>query len=333
MENIVRLSVVLENTESKQVEVEALMTDLEEVVAKNGKPFVKAVLCDKKIKVPFKHWDITLLEFRAKYKLPEKGCFVVQVAGLLDYYEEKPQIICKGGIKTVTREGAIDEYLEGPPFEPTMMLNVVRNAIATISNTNIRNICEHFMAVVNDKILYQPYSCEVHTEKAGWLHHIYNCLAFKSSGLGEPKEKEKNTGAYVSLLDGEVIIAAIICYNMAPFFCLKVDPDTGTIVNKNIPQLVLFGGLNGVKNITNVDAIIERYMDENVCRRLYNLKHCIAALNGEVQAATPEACYVKGLIGLELETYKCATVCKTIGIDEKIRYTMKGENRDAVRLH
>jgi hypothetical protein len=318
----------LDLTSPRSVEVEGLLTDLEELTAKNGNSFVRGMLKDGTISATFKHWDMTLADMYKKYGLSEKKSQVVQIKGQLDIYEGQPQVIVKGGLVSVTRQGAVDNYVETPPYPISTMLNAVKAAISMVKNEAI----SHILSVVmrDEKMAYIPYSCEVHTEKAGWLHHTYNCLGFKLTGIGEPKKAvvgEDGATSYIPLLDSDVIIGALFMHHLTPFTDLSVDPDTGAIEGKEVS--VLLDG--AAENIHLADSYLYPFIVEGD-DAVRNLQHCIAAINGATEAKTPEAYYCVNLVNLELETYKAAMVKQGLTPGTAARFTLHSDNHTVVRM-
>lgn len=320
---------------ARAVEVEGLLTSLEEAMAKNGVPFVKGILKDNNIEVSFKHWDISLDKFFETYGLSKnKKSFVVQVKGNLDLYENSPQVIVKGGLVPVTREGAVEEYVEAAPYDTVYMHSAISKLAYTTSG-HIKDILSNFLAIgeVIDKMDYMPLSSEVHSEKAGWLHHTYNMMALKSTGLGEPKEKVGEN--YISLLDKDVIIAALLLYDLTPFYFYNVDNETGVIDEKDV--LIINEGINNVAiadkyivpSLKSLSSMQESDIDN--AKKIENVRHCIAAMNGLVDALSPEASYCTNLRRLELETFKAAHIRKRLTQD-KASYTLFGEKHKCFNI-
>lgn len=333
--NVVRISMLMGATEKQSVVCEALLTDLEEGVTTQGKPFVKGMLIDGRNRMIFKHWDIDLDTMRKKYNLPDRRSFVVQVSGILDIYEDVPQVIAKGGMAPVTREGAVDDYADTAPYPVDGMLEIVQTIVGRMESPDLKMICEKFLEMVSDKIMYQPFSCEVHEEKAGWLHHTYNLLALSASENGLPKLgflNENGTTTYISLIDREVCIAAFVCYSISSFDMILADPDTGAVEDKDIPEIAMNGGLHGYHNVSKVHDIIESFDPNDIYHnRVCNLEHIVAVLNGITDAVTPEAYYAVNLCNLEKQTYKAAKISQTIGFRETTKVALDGAKHTVIR--
>jgi len=341
---VVRLNSVLGNKdEKKAVIVEGVLTDLNSSVAKNGKPYVEGYLIDGSVRALVKNWDIEEQTFYDSYRIPRDTAVVVQISGNLEYYNNEPQIIVKGGIKVVEREGAIDNYIETVPYPVDNMIALIHKEVDKIQDGIMKAICQEFFENENvkEKIRYCPYSLEVHKEKGGWLHHIYNCIAFSATGFGEPKVRtvdNTNNVKYVSLLNKDVIVTAILLYSLSSFYIYDVDPNTGFIRSNTKAYELLFGGLLGVRNVTNTFTIIERHYDnenysENEMHKISNLKHCISVLNEQVEPATPEAFYLKHLINLELLTFESAHACKDIETLDISRFSVNGYCHKVTRMY
>lgn len=58
----IRISRLSGQEAKKNVQVEALVSSMEEAMTSNGKPYVKGVLSDRRDKVSFKVWDTTLAD-------------------------------------------------------------------------------------------------------------------------------------------------------------------------------------------------------------------------------------------------------------------------------
>ena len=85
----IRISRLSGQEAKKNVQVEALVSSMEEAMTSNGKPYVKGVLSDRRDKVSFKVWDTTLADLTKKYGLPAGKAFVGCLSGNIDVYEGK----------------------------------------------------------------------------------------------------------------------------------------------------------------------------------------------------------------------------------------------------
>ena len=334
----IRISRLSGQEAKKNVQVEALVSSMEEAMTSNGKPYVKGVLSDRRDKVSFKVWDTTLADLTKKYGLPAGKAFVGCLSGNIDVYEGKPQLVCKGGITLVEREGAVDNYIDVPPYSYQDMVGTIDYIVNHIESEELKTVCKKVLSseVVQSKRGYQPFSCEVHEEKMGWLHHTYNLLGLVADDNGLPKVAlagEQGT-SYYPLLDKEVVMAAFVCYHLSSFTMLKADEVTGAVEEKDVKRLSLNGGLSGINNVNYIHDKISDLSERSqngAAERLENLLHVIAVLNGVTEAATPEAIYARGICNLEKSVYKAATVSQTIGYGERTNISFEGEKYSIVR--
>lgn len=140
----IRISRLSGQEAKKNVQVEALVSSMEEAMTSNGKPYVKGVLSDRRDKVSFKVWDTTLADLTKKYGLPAGKAFVGCLSGNIDVYEGKPQLVCKGGITLVEREGAVDNYIDVPPYSYQDMVGTIDYIVNHIESEELKTVCKRY---------------------------------------------------------------------------------------------------------------------------------------------------------------------------------------------
>lgn len=334
---VYNLKTLLEGKEQKKgVCVEALVTDLESAVAKNGCPYVQGVLADNKLKVGFKCWDTELSDWLSNNSLPE-GPFVARILGNFELYEDIPQFIQKGAI-SVMPEAYIDRYVNVAPIAYEAMDNAIKGAIEQkIVCEPLKEIAGVYYNMFRKKAAFAPYSCEVHSEKMGWLYHVYNCIGKALNPVGDPKIFVDGNG--VDMVDREVCICAFLIYYILPFQHFDIDEKTGVIVGKDEVECTLFSksfnvemASNSVSAYTNTKEG-EQPISEVEFRKLQNLLHVVEVLNNTTSPKTLEAVYCLGIKDLELALSKYSSVLSNMEVNKSIAFSFAGEKRNVVRLH
>lgn len=305
------------------IATEGLISDMKDMITKNGKSYVIGTLSCRDVSIPIKKWDETL----AGISLPSSK--VVQVFGSIQIYEGKPQLIVTGFAES---KSCPEAFINNALYDPRDMWSAVMNDLHAESQKGDQaKIKDTVMAYVdflwevyhlssrryqglstgNSPLMFFPYGEYYHKEKSGLLFHIYNVIG-NLSPIGLPKMRNAN-GELECAVDLFIVKAAIATYRLFILDYYTVDPETGSILEIDTKRKILEGH-------THIFDLL-RFAEEQMKLTSYNAyilnyKHCVLALNKLVEPATPEAILACNKVRSELELYKASSCSNALKMSD-----------------
>lgn len=307
------------------IATEGLISDMKDMITKNGKSYVIGTLSCRDVSIPIKKWDETL----AGISLPSSK--VVQVFGSIQIYEGKPQLIVTGFAESKSNPEA---FINNALYDPHDMWSAVMNDLHAEAQKGTPEQAMRKDAVMayvdfiweayhlasgryqgcgrgNTPLMYFPYGEYYHEEKSGLLFHIYNVIG-NISPIGLPKMKNEN-GEIVCAVDLFIVKAAVAIYRLFIFDYYTVDTETGSILEIDSKRKIL----EGHTHIFDLLRFAEGQMNlKEYNAEILNFKHCVLALNKLVEPATPEAILACNKVRSELELYKASSSSKNIKMSD-----------------
>lgn len=319
----VSLEEILKKGEAvKGVTITGLLAELEDNLTKNSKPYVKGKLINKENSIPIKVWDTNLKIFCEKNGISENEVKVVHATGDTDIYEGQMQFTLRpnaNGQSAIVDDTINPESLAPQSiFSPESMLSAITGSLDNfIQNEPLNRAVKIFLEKFQKEIMYYPYGQEDHTEKGGWLSHVYNCISRYVGYKGEPKDIDGS-----SVIERSVIIAALICHSSRAFTTLQVDSLTGAVMKVNEWDNALMGewGNFFTMNIFLLQAVSET--GGKITPEVKNFLNCCLAANGLIAPSTLEAVITSNIVNSELNEHRIFNSLKTIKNGEKKKVTL-----------
>lgn len=285
---------------------EGILDSYEQATTKNGKPYIKGIIRDKSETITFKVWDYTLDSFMKKNDLIRGNTYVVQINGDFSYYEGEPQMVARpfnnGLILAKLINITYDEYIDKSYYPAKVMLASIRSFVERMHSPDLKEICKTVLNNYGEKLMYYPYSENIHSEKGGLLAHIYNCISRVVNCSGEPKYKDEE-GKDCSVINKEIVITTILVYNLTPLHSYNVEQKTATILAKNEYRNALLGERTG--NIIYGQQVIYASCPKHpfTSGEVLNVMHGVIALNSDVPCATLEAQTAYNIVNSEISEH------------------------------
>lgn len=341
---VLRISKALEGgAESPKagIVIEALLDEIEQVTAKNGSPYIRGMLYDRADVLPIKAWDCTKEAFLKNNGLKDEAC-VVQVLCDIDYYDGKAQGIIKPFsdrkyIHIIQKSPEV--YVKKSMYNPEDMLQNILNLIDNqVENPILKEFCKKTLSY--EGILYYPYSKHIHTEKAGYLAHIYNCVSKIVNMSGDPKTPVKDDEGNIKLIheaDMQVVLATILSHRILVFFRYAVDKATGKILWTSEVTKALYGEYQSYTIVCDILSSLIKEPDSglfcNLFPEAHNLLHSVMAVTGMVEPVTAEAVMARDIICSELNQHSVSEIQKTIAPGEVAKISLgNGKSKTVVSL-
>ena len=214
------------------VSVCGLITEVESRVNKNNDTYTRGVIQAKNEKVVFTQFGMTAEKFISAYKLDKLPMLVRLYCDEIKVYNNYPMI---QQIKDIRRlKSSIDDYIYVSEYPVDFMYKSITSYIKGMKIPELKAVCEAVMDRYKEKMAYYPLSATVHTEKGGYLQHIYNCVSEVVTSRSGPKVKGTlKDNNPVKIINTEILVTSFLSYLIGSFHKYDIDIKTGAIIKDN----------------------------------------------------------------------------------------------------
>ena len=170
----------------------------------NGTPakdYFDITLCDASSEINAKFWDPSPDDKELIFSLD-----IVKVQGVVQLYQEKPQLKVTRMRKATSEDGyVLTDFIRSAPVQAVDLLHTIKTTAASIQDTSIRAIVEFCIAKVGDKLMHYPAGKSMHHAfYAGLAYHICRMI-----DLGESICRQR------PFLNPDYLKAGIILHDIA----------------------------------------------------------------------------------------------------------------------
>ncbi|WGU97207.1 HD domain-containing protein [Paenibacillus dendritiformis] len=147
-----------------------------EVKQTNGNPpkdYLDIVLCDATGQLPAKYWDASSTDKETFFPMG-----LVKVRGIVQTYRERLQVKILQIRPAKEEDGVtLTDFIRSAPIRPIDLIHAIKQAIASISDTEIRALVSFCVAKVEEKLMHYPAAkTHHHAYFAGLAYHMVRML-------------------------------------------------------------------------------------------------------------------------------------------------------------
>lgn len=212
------------------VSIVGLITDIEEGRAKNNSTYTRGILKVKDKSITFTCFGFGKDKFVEAYKVANLPVLVRLYADEINIYNNIPSISKVKDIRLLNPSVInIEDYVFSSEYPIDFMLKCIGDYVKSMKIAPLKTVSEKIFETYKDKMIYYPLSDNTHTEKGGYLQHIYNCITEVLTSKSGPKIKSTLNTNPVKVMNNEVLVTAILSYMIGVFAKYEVDSITGVI--------------------------------------------------------------------------------------------------------
>ena len=147
-----------------------------EVKQTNGNPpkdYLDIVLCDATGQLPAKYWDASPTDKETFFPMG-----LVKVRGIVQTYRERLQVKILQ-IRPASEEDGVTltDFIRSAPIRPIDLIHAIKQAIASISDKEIRALVSFCVGKVEEKLMHYPAAkTHHHAYFAGLAYHMVRML-------------------------------------------------------------------------------------------------------------------------------------------------------------
>ncbi|PZM65990.1 3'-5' exoribonuclease YhaM family protein [Paenibacillus dendritiformis] len=147
-----------------------------EVKQTNGNPpkdYLDIVLCDATGQLPAKYWDASSTDKETFFPMG-----LVKVRGIVQTYRERLQVKILQIRPAKEEDGVtLTDFIRSAPIRPIDLIHAIKQAIASISDTEIRALVSFCVGKVEEKLMHYPAAkTHHHAYFAGLAYHMVRML-------------------------------------------------------------------------------------------------------------------------------------------------------------
>ncbi|CAH8769570.1 3'-5' exoribonuclease YhaM family protein [Paenibacillus dendritiformis] len=147
-----------------------------EVKQTNGNPpkdYLDIVLCDATGQLPAKYWDASSTDKETFFPMG-----LVKVRGIVQTYRERLQVKILQIRPAKEEDGVtLTDFIRSAPIRPIDLIHTIKQAIASISDTEIRALVSFCVGKVEEKLMHYPAAkTHHHAYFAGLAYHMVRML-------------------------------------------------------------------------------------------------------------------------------------------------------------
>ncbi|BFH12589.1 HD domain-containing protein [Paenibacillus melissococcoides] len=147
-----------------------------EVKQTNGNPpkdYLDIVLCDATGQLPAKYWDASSTDKETFFPMG-----LVKVRGIVQTYRERLQVKILQIRPAKEEDGVtLTDFIRSAPIRPIDLIHAIKQAIASISDKEIRALVSFCVSKVEEKLMHYPAAkTHHHAYFAGLAYHMVRML-------------------------------------------------------------------------------------------------------------------------------------------------------------
>jgi 3'-5' exoribonuclease len=187
--------------------------DVKQTNATPPKDYFDMTIADTSGEMSAKFWDVTYID-KETFFAP----MLVKVRGIVQSYKEKLQFKIIQIRRATDEDGhTLTDFIRSAPVQPIDLLSNIKATAVSIRDEDIRNIVNHCISKVEDKLMHYPAAKGMHHNFfAGLAYHIVRMIE-----LAEFITKQR------PFLDRDLLIAGIILHDIAK--TVELDAELGVV--------------------------------------------------------------------------------------------------------
>lgn len=294
-----------------------------EVKQTNGNPpkdYLDIVLCDATGQLPAKYWDASPTDKETFFPMG-----LVKVRGVVQTYRERLQVKILQIRPANEEDGvALTDFIRSAPIRPIDLIHAIKQAISSISDTEIRALVSFCVGKVEEKLMHYPAAkTHHHAYFAGLAYHMVRMLE-----IGDFLCRQR------PFLNPDLLKAGIILHDIAK--PEEMVAQLG-IVSEYSVQGKLVGHISMASNwITEAALRLDIDLDSPKVLGLQHLvlsHHNLGEWGSPVQPQTPEAVALHHIDALDAKLQMVEDALDTTPDTEEWTPFIRGlENKAIYRL-
>lgn len=253
---------------NSEVEVTALVTNLNVSKAKNGSDYAFMTLTDKTSEVETKKWRLTPLE----KDLLKQGK-VIRAKGKLGEYQGKTQFTID---EFIVLDVPQSEFTMSAIPDPELLIKEMKDIVSEVKTDSIRVMLE---GILGDEkyqgIWYWPAASGMHhAEKYGWLAHTTRMMRLAKSVC-------QSINKYSHVINEDMVVAGCMLHDLGKLYELKPNELGSGDYTKNSLLGHIYISASIVRDMEK-DGLIDKETS-------FQLQHIILSHHGKLEYGSPVA--------------------------------------------